>query len=664
MCGICGAIRFDDPREAESVVRRMNAALIHRGPNDEGVLVGRRAAFGMRRLSIIDLPGGGQPVWNESETMAVVFNGEIYNFRELRRLLEGAGHQFRTHSDTEVIVHAYETWGAGCVSRLRGMFAFAIAEMPAGREGEVSRVFIARDRLGIKPLYFASAEGRLLFASEVRALLASRLIVPSISPQAVSSYVCFGSVGEPMTLIDGIFSLPPGHSLTIDTNSPVTAIEPKPYWCLDTVKASPPASNGTCDLAPARLRSLLDDSVQKHLIADVPIGIFLSSGIDSTALTALASQTHAGLRTISLVFPEREFSEAEIARRTAKRFRTDHREVLLSGEDMLDRMDEAIAGFDQPSMDGINTYFVSWAARQAGLKVVLSGLGSDEIFGGYSTFRATPQLTSLARFARSVPPQIRRATSPIAGFLGSRLRHADAGRKLAAAWRDPALFANPSFYTRLLFDPAQAAELLSDGINAWRESPWRTWIDGVSQEAMSIDGASRVSWLELRSYMANVLLRDADAMSMRHSLELRVPFLDHPVVEFALGLSDSQKRHTKRPKALLIAALGGLLPEEVVTQRKRTFTLPWEKWLRGPLRARLAAGISNWAPSLAPVISREAAQRVWNNFLLGQTSWSHVWSLHVLNEWVGNVLDVSADTAAMQVALATDPGTTHLTRLT
>src|SRR5271170_684408 len=285
MCGICGAIGFDNPRESESIVRRMNAALTHRGPDGEGILAARRAAFGMRRLSIIDLPGGGQPVWNESETIALVFNGEIYNFQELRHLLEDAGHQFRTHSDTEVIVHAYEAWGEECVSRLQGMFAFAIAEMPAGRDGEVSRVFIARDRLGIKPLYLASADGRLLFASEVRALLKSGLIAPKISPIAVSSYVCFGSVGEPMTLIDGIQSLPPGHSLLIDTSSPVTAIEPKSYWNFDTVKATQLASDGANDSAPRRLRSLLDDSVQKHLIADVPIGVFLSSGIDSTALT-------------------------------------------------------------------------------------------------------------------------------------------------------------------------------------------------------------------------------------------------------------------------------------------------------------------------------------------------------------------------------------------
>ncbi|MGA8268743.1 MAG: asparagine synthase (glutamine-hydrolyzing), partial [Candidatus Acidiferrales bacterium] len=598
-----------------------------------------------------DLPGGGQPVWNETQTLAVVFNGEIYNFRELRGLLERGGHQFRSHSDTEVIVHAYETWGEECVLHLRGMFAFAVAEMPAGPDGEVSRVFIARDRLGIKPLYFASSGGKLLFASEVRALLASRLIAPTISPIAVSNYVCFGSIGEPITLIEGVQSLPPGYSLTIDSMSPVTAIEPKSYWNLDTVRSAQPTSIDRNVPSAQRLRSLVDDAVQKHLIADVPLGVFLSSGIDSTALAAIASQTRTGLQTITLIFPEREFSEAEIARRTAKRFGTDHREILISGEDMVMRMDEAIESFDQPSMDGINTYFVSWAARQAGLKVVLSGLGSDELFGGYSTFRVTPQLESLARVARSVPAGIRRATAPMAEFLGSRLRHAEAGRKLSAAWRDPALFESPYFYTRLLFPPPQAAELLSDGLEAWRESPWRAWIDGAAREAMSIEGASGISWLELRSYMVNVLLRDVDSMSMRNSLELRVPFLDHPVVEFALNLSDSERRHAERPKALLIAALGDLLPEEVVSQRKRTFTLPWEKWLRGPLGARVAAGIADWAPSLAPIISKKSALRAWNNFLTGQASWEQVWALHVLNEWVRNEIDSSAETPTIHGAV-------------
>ena len=650
MCGICGAIGFDDLRESESVVRRMNAALIHRGPDGEGVLTARGAALGMRRLSIIDLSGGGQPVWNEAETIGIVFNGEIYNFWELRRSLTDVGHQFRTQSDTEVIVHAFETWGAECVTHLRGMFAFAIVEMPEGRDGEVSRVFIARDRLGIKPLYYAASDARLLFASEVRALLASGLLERKISATAVSSYVCFGSVSEPMTLIEGIRSLPPGHSLIIDTRSPAIDIEPKPYWNLETIQGSKAVSVGARDAAPARLRRLLEDSVQKHLIADVPIGVFLSSGIDSTALTALASQTHEGLRTISLVFPEREYSEGEMARRIAKRFRTEHTELLISGEDMLERMDDAIAALDQPSEDGTNTYFVSWAARQAGLKVVLSGLGSDEIFGGYSTFRVTPQLAYLAKFARAVPYAIRRASAPILGFLGNQVRRAGAGPKLAATWCDPSLFPDPYFFARLLYGPTEASELLFDGIKAWRESPWRSWMDEVSREAASIGGASRIAWLELRSYLLNVLLRDADAMSMRHSLELRVPFLDHPVVEFALGLSDSERRHSERPKALLIEALGDLLPEEVVNQRKRTFTLPWETWLRGPLRSRVEAGIANWAPSLAPVISKEVAKRMWKNFLRGKTNASHVWTLHVLNEWVRKVFHASPDRAGIRGA--------------
>jgi len=633
MCGICGVIGFENLNDSESLVRRMNAAMVHRGPDAEGLLVAPRAVLGMRRLSIIDLPGGGQPVWNETGTLAIVFNGEIYNFRELRAELETLGHKFQTHSDTETIVHAYESWGADCVSRLRGMFTFAIAEMPSGRSGEVAKVFLARDRFGIKPLYFAIADGKLVFASEVRALLASGLIARKISPAAVASYVLFGAVGEPTTLVEGVSSLPPGHSMLIDTKSP-SAATPKPYWNLAAAKSDEPSPNGNAANAPKQLRTLLEDAVQKHLIADVPIGVFLSSGIDSTALTALASQQRSGLHTFTLIFPEREFSEAEIARRTAKRFGTTHQELMIDGEEMLARMDEAIAGFDQPSMDGINTYFVSWAARQAGLKVALSGLGSDEVFGGYSTFRTAPQLARLAKWAQAAPASLRRATAPAVQALGQKFSPGDAGRKAASAWSDPAFFPDAYFLSRTLFPPEQAMALLSQGPETWRTAGWSRWLEQISNEAAGLAGASKTSWLELRSYMVNVLLRDTDAMSMHHSLEVRVPFLDHPVVEFALSLSDSAKRHAERPKALLVAALADLLPEEVVNQNKRTFTLPWETWLRGPLRDRVAASFANWSPSLDPLIPQESAATVWSDFLAQKTTWSRPWSLYVLNEWV------------------------------
>ena len=636
MCGICGVIGFENPSDSQNLVRQMNAAMVHRGPDAEGLLIAPRAALGMRRLSIIDLPGGGQPVWNETATLAIVFNGEIYNFRELRAELEALGHQFHTHSDTEVIVHAYESWGADCVPRLRGMFTFAIAEMPSGRGGEVARVFLARDRFGIKPLYFSIADGKLAFASEVRALLASGLIARKISPAAVASYVLFGAVGEPMTLVEGISSLPPGHTMLIDAKSP-SAATPKPYWNLAAAKSGEPSHNGNAADAPKQLRALLEDTVQKHLIADVPIGVFLSSGTDSTALTALASQQRSGLHTFTLIFPERDFSEAEIARRTAKRFGTTHQELMIGGEEMLARMDEAIAAFDQPSMDGINTYFVSWAARQAGLKVALSGLGSDEVFGGYSTFRTAPQLARFAKWAQAAPASLRRATAPAVQALGQKLSPGDAGRKAASAWSDPEFFPDAYFLSRTLFPPEQAMALLSRIPEKSAEKPsadWKSWLEQISIEAGTLNGASKTSWLELRSYMVNILLRDTDSMSMRHSLEVRVPFLDHPLVEFALSLSDSAKRHAERPKALLVAALADLLPEEVVNQNKRTFTLPWETWLRGPIRDRVAASFADWAPPLELLISREAATAVWTDFLAQKTTWSRPWSLYVLNEWV------------------------------
>jgi asparagine synthase (glutamine-hydrolysing) len=651
MCGICGVIGIENPREAEPIVRRMMAKLVHRGPDDEGLLAAPGATLGMRRLSIIDLPGGGQPVWNEDETRAIVFNGEIYNFEDLRRELEAHGHRFRTRSDTEAIVHAYEEWGADCVRHMRGMFAFAVAEMPGGRNGAVTRVFLARDRFGIKPLYYASCGRKFVFASELRALLASGLVPREISAGAVANYVLFGSIGEPMTLIEDVLSLPPACRLSVEVNGQAKAADA--YWgTAEICDKGAPAAEARGEAAETEIRALLEDSVRKHLIADVPIGVFLSSGIDSTALTALASRERAGLHTFTLFFPEREFSEAEMARRTARHFGTDHQEVMIGGDEMLARMDEAIAAFDSPSVDGINTFFVSWAARQAGLKVALSGLGSDEIFGGYSEFRVTPKLARLAQVAVATPASLRNALAPAVDFFGKRISHEDGARKLVAAWITPDAFPDAYFLSRALFTPPRAGKVLASDSTTWNRAPAGHWLEETTRQAESFRGAARISWLELRNYMASTLLRDVDAMSMSHSLEVRVPFLDHPLVESALRAADSGwSNGSKRPKALLIAALKDLLPTEVVEQRKRTFTLPWTEWMRGALQARMAESFREWSRQLEPHISRDAADTVWNEFLAGRTSWSRPWALYVLNEWVK--LNVENAGAPMQVSKAT-----------
>jgi asparagine synthase (glutamine-hydrolysing) len=631
MCGICGVIGIDQTDAGEAVVRRMMAAMIHRGPDEEGILLASPVAVGMRRLSIVDLPGGSQPVWNENETLAVVYNGEIYNFRELRAELEALGHRFRTRSDTEVVVHAYESWGESCAERLNGMFAFAVVEMRQGRAGRASRVFLARDRMGIKPLYYALVDAKLLFASEVRALLASGCVPARISSAAIPAYLLFGSVCEPLTLIEGVASLPPGHSMSVPAAVPASTPEFVRYWDAPSVSKKPASESAA---APAQhVRALLEDAVASHLVADVPVGVFLSSGLDSTAIAALASRARAGIHTFTVAFADAEFSEADIARRTASRLGTDHSELTLSDREMIARLDDAIAAFDQPSMDGINTYFVSWAARQAGLKVALSGLGSDEIFGGYSPFRSTAKASRAAAAARLLPQPLR------ALFAGGLARtnafgsSPDSFRKASAAFLDPDALPHPYFFTRLLFTPEAAASALRGESSSWSDSLWWRWLSDSSQRANSMDAFTGISWLELRSYMLNTLLRDTDAMSMCHSIEVRVPFLDAPLVEYVLSLPEKAK-HGARPKALLIEALGDLLPEEIVAQRKRTFTFPWEHWLRGALGKRVAAGLAEWSPALESQLGGGFAQAVWKDFLAGRTTWSRPWSLYVLNEWV------------------------------
>jgi asparagine synthase (glutamine-hydrolysing) len=643
MCGICGVIGIASKETGEAIVRRMMSAMVHRGPDEEGVLLCSPVVMGSRRLSIIDLPGGNQPIWNEAGTVAVVYNGEIYNFRELREELQSSGHEFHTNSDTEVIVHAYENWGTDCLKRLHGMFAFAIVEMPEGRTGRPTRVFFARDRLGIKPFYYASAGGAFFFASEVRALLASGCIEPEISAEALPSYLLFGSISEPMTLVEGVASLPPGHSMTVSVTSPTGFAKPEAYWSASSDFAKQKrTTEKQSQQEPAHTRTLLEDAVQSHLIADVPIGVFLSSGIDSTAIAALASRARDGIHTFTVAFPDAEFSEAEMARRTAKRLGTHHTEFTLSPQEMAARLEEAVAAFDQPSMDGVNTYFVSWAARQSGLKVALSGLGSDELFGGYSSFANTRQVGRLAKAARVFPRSVRE--SLVKQFTDNRFfgGSADTTRKAAAAWQDPRSFPHPYFFTRALFTPQRVGSWLGNQAGLSGDSPWSQWLRSAAQEAASMDSFTAVSWLELRSYLANTLLRDTDAMSMRNSLEVRVPFLDGPLVDHLLSLDGSQKRRNRRPKGLLLEALRDILPDEMIAQRKRTFTFPWEGWFRGPLGERIAAGLQEWSPALEPHIGGAAASAVWKEFVNGLTTWSRPWSLYVLNEWVKRNLSAAA----------------------
>ena len=653
MCGICGVVGLEPKEESAAVLGLMLDAMVRRGPDDEGAFVSAGAAIGMRRLSIIDIAGGMQPIWSETETLAVIFNGEIYNFRELREDLARAGHRFRTASDTEVIVHAYEEWGEDCVARFRGMFAFAVIEMPDGRQGRASKVFLARDSPGIKPLYYFLSEGILLFASEVRSLLASGLIDARLSSNAIHAYLLFGSACEPLTMIEGISSLPPGHVLSVSLDAPSRALHlepPKPYpaqtgtdYASAVVPTPAPTSAATAVASPAKnVRRLLESAVKSHLIADVPVGVFLSSGLDSTALASLASRMQAGIQTITVAFPDLEFSEAEIARRTANRLHTHHRELSLSGQEMLARLDEAIAAFDQPSMDGINTYFVSWAAHEMGLKVALSGLGSDELFGGYPSFRDTSKIARVSRLAGLLTAPLRRVvngTFEARATIGPR---ADAFRKASAAWLDPHSLPHPYFFTRLLFTPDKilsGALTGSSSGSSFKGTPWYDWLAAAANQARAHDPFTAVSWLELRSYLVNTLLRDTDAMSMHHSLEVRVPFLDAPLVSYLLSLPESAKNFGSpgtpgRPKALLIAALADLLPPESISQTKRTFTFPWKKWLRGDLRSRIEAGLQDWAPALQPHLPGDFALAIWDDFLNGRTTWSRPWSLYVLNEWV------------------------------
>ncbi len=623
----------------------MARAMFHRGPDEDGFLVndGRAPglALGMRRLSIIDLAGGQQPIWNETHDVAVVMNGELYNYKEVRERLSRLGHKFKTQSDTEILVHAWEEWGEDCLSEIRGMFALAIADFRKHyTSGPV--LFLGRDPLGIKPLYYTQGPEGFAFASEVRALRASGLADGGLSQDALTAYLLFGSVSEPVTMFEGVFSLPPGHRMLVYVPDRRKIPRTHPWW---DPRRSPAAKDpkGPTDFkgAAQQTRALLQDAVRAHLIADVPVGLFLSSGLDSGAIAALAAREHPGIQSFTLAFPGTEYDESELTRRVAAHCGTQHEEVPLDGNAVVARMDEVLGALDQPSADGVNTFFVSWAAREVGLKVALSGLGGDELFAGYSTFASVPKLERLAVMAHLFPGAVRRVTRKLVQGVLANFMARDAAAKGAAAWSDTGKLPHAYFFARAMFVPEDLRALIEprfrpssiavDGTTL--EPTWMGWLQRAADESRRMEPVGAVSWLEMRCYMANMLLRDTDSVSMARSLEVRVPLLDTPLVEFMCALPDEARRVKGRQKALLVDALKDVLPPEIVDQKKRTFTLPWEQWLRGALRPKIEASFGEIGAPLQGHLKQDGVKNVWRAFLAGQTTWSRVWAIFVLNEW-------------------------------
>jgi asparagine synthase (glutamine-hydrolysing) len=633
MCGIFGIIGHN-ARVPGDVLERATKSLAHRGPDDSGTVIVRDAGrqeveigMGNRRLAILDLsPLGHQPMNDPATGNWIVYNGEVYNFREVRAKLERERVHFSGHSDTEVILQAYGQWGEKCLEEFRGMFAFAIWD------AQRHRLFVARDPMGIKPVYYYVSDRYFIFSSEVRTLLGTGLVPRAIDSAGLVSYLSFGSLYDPTTLIQGVSSLPAACYLTWEQGQ----LKLTQYW--DLVDSSPgedrdapPASAEERNTLESQVAAILDESVRMQLVSDVPVGVFLSGGIDSSALVGVLSRNGVQASTFSIVFREAEYSEAEFSRAIAQHFRTDHHEITVSQEDFFGSIFPAIHAMDLPTIDGINTYFVSERTRAAGVKVALSGLGGDEMFAGYSSFRDVPRMEWFAEAWGHIPKTLR---NPVTEMFAAFAPSSDQSRKLIALGRNGKRILHPYFLSRMLFTPERRDELLATkGDSAVCIRSAQSLRQALSR-AQSLDPVNRVSYLEARCYMLNTLLRDSDFMSMAHGLEVRVPLIDHQLSRRVLALPGSWKLNAGTPKPLLVKALGGELPEKVVHRPKRGFTLPFEHWLRDVLRPVVEQSLSRMGDgALGSLISQPAARRVWQDFLEGRTSWSRPWALYVLQSW-------------------------------
>ena len=630
MCGIAGVWAEGDLPEIEAIVARMSAAMTHRGPDDCGMEVlsagHGQVALGARRLAIIDPSfAGHQPMPDRSTGNWLIFNGEIYNFRHLRSELESRGVRFTSRTDTEVLLRAYGAWGLESIHRLRGMFAFALWDARA------RHLVLARDPLGVKPLYYAETERALLWASEVRALLSCGHVPRRLSHAGLLSYLALGAVQEPMTIVDGVRCLPAGHYAIYDGGE----LRVRRYWSLEQCYRREARGLGNRLEAVEQVRAALVGAIGRRLVSDVPVGIFLSGGLDSSAITALATQQSSRpLQTVSVVFDEPAYSEKRYVDLMRERYATVHAEFRLSDTELINLLPDGLGAMDQPTFDGVNTYVIAREASRAGLRTVLSGVGGDELFGGYPSFRRVPVLHLIRRW---IPAILRKPTAQAVLIAG---RDSDQARKLAS-WvsADRCVDGAAEALLRELFASGDRSRLAAVEAGAAQNGlchPHRLVCDDVFNS---------VSYFEMSHYLRNVLLRDTDSMGMAHSLEIREPYLDQDLVELVAGLPGDLKRSGSGVKPLLSEVMGEDLPPAILRRQKMGFSFPFERWLRGPLGTALEETLldSDLGGEVAELLDPAEVRMVLERFRRGCGTWVRVWSLYVLKRWGEKNLGHGAD---------------------
>ncbi len=618
MCGICG-VAGGDPAAGRELVARMCGAMVHRGPDDDGSVHVDGLTLGMRRLSIIDVAGGHQPIHNEDSTVWVVQNGEIYNHLELRDQLLSAGHTFATQSDTEVLVHGFEEWGEHLVERLNGMFAFAVLD----RRGR--RLFLARDRMGIKPLHYAIDRERLVFASELKALLRDPALRRGVDPVALDEYLAYEFVPSPRSIVRGISKLRPGHTLTWTLDGASAHV--RRYWApqLNLDGAAPGLS---LDEECEELRAVLIESVRKELISDVPLGVFLSGGIDSSAVTAMMSRLGGDVKSFSVGFAERSFDESSHARLVASHLGTEHHELTLEPSMLLGLIPRLPALLDEPLGDAsiIPTYLLSAFTRQH-VKVALGGDGGDELFAGYPTLQAH----RLAGLYLRAPRVVRR------GLVEPAVRRLPVSRD------------NLSFDFRAKRFVSGAAHPVAERHQRWmgsftsdeRSSVLAAEIrshldrtDGLVDEFRGLDPLNQVLMIDMRLYLENDILVKLDRASMMASLEGRVPLLNNDFVAYALSLPLNLKLRGLTSKFLFKRALRGLLPESILNRPKKGFGIPVADWFRGPLKEQMLSLLSPDRIAGDAFFDAAAVGRLIDDHLTGRRdNRKQLWTLFAFQLW-------------------------------